>query len=546
MSRRTPRGALVAGCAAVAGIEALLVTLLGPPGAISGAPQISALAPIGTYHDLRWLLVFHDSWLTFAFEALALLAVRTAFTASCIRLAWPERVPHLALPRLVLRSLSITVATALLLFPVAALMFGMAVVSVSYFLLGALPLALVVFLLTAHGGAASWWRHAPAPGAVGWAALDLLTVTVAGGFAVAAPGPVGIAVAALGGALNAWCWGGVVRSMVSRHRRVGFRPVAPAGMLALLAIVVGTVSVIVTMHHHPRPAVIEASHVAPDAQPVLLVTGFGSSWDGHQPNLLGNQYRLQRFSYRGLGPGGEPLPYGAHDTQRSLPQLVRLMAAQVNQLARSTGRRVDIVAASEGALAAKAYLAADRAAPVDALVLLSPLVDPARVYFPPPNAPGWGMVAGDSVRAVLDTLDATTPLSLRVDEPLVRSIDDHAGTLRDLLGCRLPGVRELALIPLPDAVGAPYGQDVSIPSAIVLAFHGTLIGEPGVDRLVTQFLDGRLPAGYQWRSLTERALRAVASAWQMPTLPLRLNPAWGKATGNCATLASPVHSWLAG
>jgi hypothetical protein len=522
VSRRTPRGVLVAACAAVAGTEALLVTLLGPPGAISGAPQISALAPIGTYHDLRWLLVFHDSWLTFALEALALLAVRTAFTASCIRLAWPERVPHLPLPRLVLRSLSITVAAAVLLFPVAALMFGMAVVSVSYFLLGALPLALVVFLLTAHGGAASWWRHAPAPGTVGWAALDLLTVTVAGGFAVAAPGAVGVVVAALGGALNAWCWGGVVRSMVSRHRRVRFRPVAPAGMLALLAIVVGTVSVIVTMHHH------------------------GSSWDGHQPELLGNGYRLQRFSYRGLGPGRNPLPYGAHDTQRSLPQLVRLMAEQVNQLATSTGRKVDIVAASEGALAAKAYLAADRAAPVGALVLLSPLVDPARVYFPPPNAPGWGMVGGDSVRAVLDTLDATTPLSLRADEPFVRSIDDHAGTLRDLLGCRLPGVRELALIPLPDAVGAPYGQDVSIPSAIVFAFHGTLIGEPSVDRLVTQFLDGRLPAGYQWRSLTERALRAVASAWQMPTLPLRLNPAWGKAKGNCATLASPVRSWLSG
>lgn len=546
MRRRTPRGLLVAVCGAIAGLEALLVTLLGPPGAIASAPQISALAPIGTYHDLRWLLVFHDSWLMFALEVLAMLAVRTAFIATCIRLSWPERVPQLPIGRLLVRSFSITVATGLLLFPVAALMFGMAVVSVSYFLLGALPLALVVILLTGHGGAASWWRHPPAPAAVGWAAVNLLAVTIAGGFAVAAPGFVGVAVAAAGGAINAWCWHGVVRSMVGRHRRVRFLPVAPVGMVALIAVVVGTVSVIVTLHHHARPPVQTAVTLAADAQPVLFVSGFGSSWNGQQPALLGAQFQLARFSYRGLGPDGRPLPYSSADTQQSITQLVRLMATQVNALARQSRRDVGIVAASEGALAAKAYLAANPTAPVSSLVLLSPLVDPARVYFPPPGAPGWGMVAGDSVRAVLDSLDATTPLRIRADGPLVRSIDDHAGALRDLLGCKLRGVRQLALIPLPDAVGAPYGQDVSIPSAIVLAFHGTLIGEPEVDHLVTQFLQGRLPTGYGWRSLTERALRAVASAWQMPTLPLALNPAWGDAQGSCADLAAPVRNWLAG
>ena len=43
---------------------------------------------------------------------------------------------------------------------------------------------------------------------------------------------------------------------------------------------------------------------------------------------------------------------------------------------RATGRRLTLVAESEGALLAKAYLAATPGAPVANLVILSPLLEP--------------------------------------------------------------------------------------------------------------------------------------------------------------------------
>src|SRR6266540_1332076 len=90
----------------------------------------------------------------------------------------------------------------------------------------------------------------------------------------------------------------------------------------------------------------------------------------------------RRFSYRGQGPGGEPLPYDASDTHDTLPELVRTMRDQIEAFHRQSGQKVAIVAESEGALVAKTYLAATPGAPVDELVMLSPLVQPARVWYP--------------------------------------------------------------------------------------------------------------------------------------------------------------------
>ena len=42
----------------------------GATGSIAIAPQITAPAPFSAFHDLRWLLVYHPSWATFAGEAL--------------------------------------------------------------------------------------------------------------------------------------------------------------------------------------------------------------------------------------------------------------------------------------------------------------------------------------------------------------------------------------------------------------------------------------------------------------------------------------------
>ena len=62
-------------------VEALLLGAAGASDAQALAPQTSAPAPFGVFHDLRWLLVFHSSWLAFGIEMAALIVVRTAITA---------------------------------------------------------------------------------------------------------------------------------------------------------------------------------------------------------------------------------------------------------------------------------------------------------------------------------------------------------------------------------------------------------------------------------------------------------------------------------
>ena len=74
-------------------LEALILLAIGASDAQALAPQASAPAPFGVFHDLRWLLVFHPSWHAFALELTALIAVRSAITACLLRAAWPAGRP---------------------------------------------------------------------------------------------------------------------------------------------------------------------------------------------------------------------------------------------------------------------------------------------------------------------------------------------------------------------------------------------------------------------------------------------------------------------
>ncbi|MGH3322278.1 MAG: hypothetical protein ACRDN9_19330, partial [Streptosporangiaceae bacterium] len=153
-------------CVALCVIEAGVLTATGQSSALPLAPQAAAPLPYAVFHDLRWLLVFHRSWATFAAEAAALIAVRSLLTAACAWLAWPGDPPS---PRALLRrSVAATCTLGLLLTPLAALTVGMAVAPVSYVIIAGLPLLLAALLLTAHSPAARWWRAAPPRSAVAW------------------------------------------------------------------------------------------------------------------------------------------------------------------------------------------------------------------------------------------------------------------------------------------------------------------------------------------------------------------------------------------
>ena len=76
--RRRPLIALAVG---VPVVEGIFLLLLGIPSGFGMAPQVTALGPFGTFHDLRWLFVFHGSVLSFSLGLLALVALRSVLTA---------------------------------------------------------------------------------------------------------------------------------------------------------------------------------------------------------------------------------------------------------------------------------------------------------------------------------------------------------------------------------------------------------------------------------------------------------------------------------
>jgi predicted component of type VI protein secretion system len=184
---------------------------------------------------------------------------------------------------------------------------------------------------------------------------------------------------------------------------------------------------------------------------------------------------------------------------------------------------------------------------VNELVLLSPLVSPARVYYPPNGHEGWGVAAGIELKGLTEGLKVISPIDLTPDTPLLRSIADNAPAVRDLLTCPLPGVDQLALFPLADAVASPHPTAVGIPASVVPAFHGGLLSSGAVHKTIALRLDGgKLPSYDVWSSV-ERVVRVASSAWQVPPLPLSLNPAWGHPAGDspsCASMEAALQQWV--
>jgi hypothetical protein len=562
---RPPGGSrwpLVALCVGTAVAEALVLLALGVRSGLGLAPQVSAPAPLGLFHDLRWLIVYQDSWLGFAFEVLAVLVLRSALTAWTVRAAWPDEVPFPSWRRLMARCLVFTVVAGLLLAPWTILLFGMAVVSISWLFFAAVPSVLVLSLLLSNGSiSGDWWRRTPAWRALGWLALSFLAATLASALVSLSPSALAVPVAAATGLFNALAWLRIVQAVASRSPARTFRPVAPAAIAAFLAIVVVGTSIGFSSVRKPgapsaAPAGAAGAAGAPasgDGRPVLVASGFWSSWDGRAKLLLPGNFDERRFSYRGLGPERQPLPYASGDTRQSLARLDALMAEQVQALHRQTHRLVSIVGESEGALVAKSYLVTHPGAPVSTVVFLSPLVSPGRVYYPPAGSGGWGLAGGLGWEGMNATVSTMTSVDLAPDQPLMRSIVADAPAMRTLLGCPLPGVRQFALLPLADAVASPGTASLGMPAAVLPAFHGGMLGDRAAQAAVRQVLEGSNPRYPTWSAL-EDVIRPAAAAWEVPDLPPAINPAWDLGSGRpapdhplgCSTIRALLSSGVAG
>lgn len=84
-----------------------------------------------------------------------------------------------------------------------------------------------------------------------------------------------------------------------------------------------------------------------------------------------------------------------------------------------------------------------------------------------------------------------SPVELSADDPLFRSVVDHAGGLRGLLACPTPGVAEHLIEPLADAVADPEAPSTSVPVTVISAFHGGLLTDVEARRDVARLLGGK-------------------------------------------------------
>jgi hypothetical protein len=563
-SRFLSRWRLIALCSGAGALEAALLTQLGVQSGMGLAPQVNAPVPFGAFHDLRWLIVYHNSWPGFLAEAAAVLFARGLLTALTVREAWPDDIARPAPRVLLTRSIAFTFLVALLLMPWTILLFGLAVVSVSWLFFAAVPTVLLLAFLVHHGAITSgWWRRAPAPRALGWIALTFAVLTVSAGLTAVSPRALWVPIAALTGVFNAWAWFGMVHAVTGTARSHRFLPLAPAGLAVLLGVVVGGSAIGFATVSHPASSRADAAAAGPDpgnqggpaqatGKPVLVASGFWSSWNGKTAPPFSGHYDEQRFSYRGLDAAGRPLPYQSADTQQPLLQLERLMSDQVDALYHQTGKPVSIVAESEGSLVAKTYLTASPHAPVSTLIMVSPLVQPARVYYPPSGVAGWGVVGGLGLQGLSDTVGAETTVDLAPSQPFLRSIVQDAPALRSVLSCPVAGVRQYAVLPLADAVASGNAKPLGIPTAVVPAFHGGLLGDPNADAMIQDVLGGGSPSDSSLLSVAERIIGPASSAWQVPELPLSINSAWSQPASpdsggvpSCSSIRTELASQLA-
>lgn len=527
----TARYGLLAAASIGAMAEAALLATLAPA-ARSLAPQVTALAPLSIFHDLRWLYAFGGPWPVFALLVAAFLAARSGWNAVLARLAWPAGHQPPPMRTLMWSSLTLTAFAALILSPVVTIMFGVAVVPFSWPFLASLAAMLLVAIPLSHGGVLSaWWQSLPPLTAICWLLADFAVLSVAAGLIGDVPPLAAIPVAGVAGLVNARAWYGMTAAVV----RPGIRsarhlPLAALAVVTTLALVVGItwLGFLVGVrgsgfyrHPHLRQVTTRVAATPQRAggdfrgRPVLEIAGFGLSCCSRGSDLQRMlPHRLvQQFSYVGLTRSGQPIPHGPRSSNLPLTVLGNRVTAQVRRLHQETGRRVDVVAESEGTLGVDAMLAQHPDVPVGAVVLLSPIVTPAQDGHASFGGTSLRPVAGGELRAVVWLVGGLSPFGTSGAETFVNSVGSDGARFAAAANPRL--ANSLSFLPLADAVAIPACR--LLPNVqVVSAFHGELLGDPAVLSMVRTFLANRsLPAKPGLRRTAEM-VAAAATAWRIP------------------------------
>jgi len=520
-TRRRASRRLFALAAGLPMVEAVLIDVFAPASARALAPQASALGPFGVFHDLRWLLVYHSSWLLFSIELAAALLVRGALIAFFVRAAWPDGEDHPSARRMFARGLLFTAGTVVLLAPWAIIMFAQAVIPISWFFFAAIPPFLIIATLTHHGTVSSWLRR-PTLRVVGMVLLSFFALSLGGAVVELLPAAPGVIAAGLVGLFNAYAWRSTVGGIVRRNS-VRRTALVPAALIALLIVVIGGSAVGFAA---TAPGTTQRNTVADlggTGKPVLVVKGFGGSYSGGKTYSFGPEFVVRRYSYAGLDHLGRPLPYGPEETAGSMTALTTIMDEQVRALNSATQQSVTIVAESEGSLIAERYIARP-GVPVDQLIVLSPIVGPGAVYYPPRGQDGWGVASGWGLRGLASLMSAVSPLHFEADAPIVRTVVDEPATFRET--CSMGSVARVEFLPLADALAGRVEGASAADVKVVTAFHGGLLGDRGVRTAIRSLLlKEPLTSSRSMRAI-DTFVWAGAGAWRVPDLFPTLNPAW--------------------
>ncbi|SCG66423.1 hypothetical protein [Micromonospora humi] len=523
-----PRGrllGLVALAATVPVLQNVLFLMLDFQSAEGLSPQGSAVWPYDSYNDMRWLLVYHSTWQAYAVGLVVAVVLRGLLSAALVSLAWPAGSPRPARRRILLRNLGLAALTAVIVSPFAALAVAAGVVSLSWFVFAAVaPMLLLAPFLQRAAVGPGWWRGLPSAALVGWSLLDFVVITIAGAVVWRVPGWWTLLVAALAGAVNGLLWNRTVRAAVLPARVHWARvPVAPFVVALALAIPL-TAQVVTSSPAYQvgvfRPLLLDRRLPASVPYAVIVLGPHNSRYDG-RPAV---DPVVETFSYAGRDTAGRPKPYVSRDTHRSLDSSSDLLDQQVRALHARTGRPVALLGESEGAMVGRTYLRDHPSSPVKALLMFSPLVRAARVYYPPEDAAaGWGIAPGWQLRGIFALAARLSGGSDSPDEPFIRSLMENAPFYRFQTMCPVPGVRVIAFLPTVSATELPPGPYTRIPVYEVPALHGGLLGQQMITDRAIDFLSGD---NLQSKRREYGTFQLLGAAWQVPALAVTINPVW--------------------
>lgn len=512
--------------------EAVLSTRYGLRSAVGLAPQASAPSPFATFHDLRWISVYHDSWPRFAGELAVAVVVRGLWVAAVVLVVWPAHLrPRPAWGRALLTGVTGSAVLTVVMLPWAAVSVALSATSLSWFFVGDVgPVLVLALALHRAGLVPTWWRGMPPLAGALWAALTFLILTGASVLVSITPGPLPIVLAAVAGAVNGWLWRRLLAAVLAGPVRLVRVPVAPLVAVGLLVGIApaGFLGRAADQNAGQPPAPLPARQGGDPPQALIYVNGFDSVGDGGStggsPQAADN-IPFELFSYAGLDAQGRPLPYRAEQTQQSLERSAELLEAQVATLHSRTGKPVALLGDSEGTLVVRTYLQTRPHPAVVAAILLNPLPNPAVVSYPPPGSRhGWGLAAGAQLQAMMAVVRWSSGLQIDTDAPFLRSLLDSPQRYRDQMFCPVPGTRVVAFVTLDSVLAGRPGSPVEVPFVLVNALHGGAYDNREVQRQIVAFLNGE--AVPTTGEEMYRLLRAAAVAWQAP--PLRL-PVAGSA-----------------